>query len=153
MLFHVQNSTKPEHFQTQNQVHSACSTNYKINNLEILLKYFIFYICILKLLTDLPRVSHKKFQVVIYMYIAHMQLIIKTADRSTQGKPQKVSKPRKRKVKKEKQEMITDHMPVKKKRDRFHGMPEDEVAKRLLPDHLAEDLDIVIVSITSIIVT
>jgi hypothetical protein len=36
-------------------------------------------------------------------------------------------------------------MPVRKKRDRFHGMPEEEVVKRVLPDHLAPDLDIVIV--------
>ena len=34
---------------------------------------------------------------------------------------------------------------VKKKRDRFKGMSEEEVAARLLPDHLAPDLDIVIV--------
>ncbi|KAK6177296.1 hypothetical protein SNE40_015423 [Patella caerulea] len=51
-------------------------------------------------------------------------------------------------IKKMKQEKITDHLPkVKKKHDRFHGMPEEEVAKRLLPDHLAENLDIVIVGI------
>ena len=37
-------------------------------------------------------------------------------------------------------------MPVRKKRDRFNGMPEEEVIKRVLPDHLAVDLDIVIVS-------
>jgi len=45
------------------------------------------------------------------------------------------------------QEKITDHTTVKKKRkiDRFKGMSEEEVLKRLLPDHLAPDLDIVIV--------
>ena len=39
---------------------------------------------------------------------------------------------------------------VKKKRDRFKGMSEEEVSARLLPDHLAPDLDIVIVSIGTI---
>ncbi|KAH3892716.1 hypothetical protein DPMN_016842 [Dreissena polymorpha] len=48
--------------------------------------------------------------------------------------------------KKLKQEKITDHVTVKKRKvDRFKGMPEEEVAKRLLPDHLAPNLDIVIV--------
>lgn len=39
--------------------------------------------------------------------------------------------------------------PVKerKKHDRFNGMPEEEVTKRTLPDHLAGNLDIVIVSL------
>ena len=37
-------------------------------------------------------------------------------------------------------------MKEKKKRDRFKGMSEEEVLKRLLPDHLAPDLDIIIVS-------
>jgi TDG/mug DNA glycosylase family protein len=46
-----------------------------------------------------------------------------------------------------KQEKITDGMPVKKKRDRFNGMPEEEVIARGLPDHLAPNLDIVIVGI------
>lgn len=53
------------------------------------------------------------------------------------------------KIKKEiKQELITDGegVKVKKKRDRFHGMPEEEVAKRTLPDLLVPDLDICIVS-------
>lgn len=38
--------------------------------------------------------------------------------------------------------------PVKerKKHDRFNGMSEEEVARRTLPDHLAENLDIIIVS-------
>jgi hypothetical protein len=36
----------------------------------------------------------------------------------------------------------------RKKHDRFNGMPEEEVSKRTLPDHLALNLDIVIVSIT-----
>lgn len=35
----------------------------------------------------------------------------------------------------------------RKKHDRFNGMPEEEVAKRTLPDHLTEHLDIVIVSL------
>ena len=49
--------------------------------------------------------------------------------------------------KKLKQEKITDHVTVKKrKHDRFKGMSEEEVAAKLLPDHLAPDLDIVIVS-------
>ena len=34
----------------------------------------------------------------------------------------------------------------RKKMDRFDGLPEDEVAKRILPDHLGPNLDIVIVS-------
>lgn len=34
----------------------------------------------------------------------------------------------------------------RKKHDRFNGMPEEEVSKRTLPDHLATNLDIVIVS-------
>ncbi len=37
-------------------------------------------------------------------------------------------------------------MKVKKKRDRFNGMPEEEVLKRTLPDRIKEDLDILIVS-------
>lgn len=47
-----------------------------------------------------------------------------------------------------KQEKITDHMPAEKKKrkiDRFNGMPEEEVILRTLPDHLAPDLDIVII--------
>lgn len=38
--------------------------------------------------------------------------------------------------------------PIKerKKHDRFNGMPEEEVSKRTLPDHLAANLDIIIVS-------
>lgn len=34
----------------------------------------------------------------------------------------------------------------RKKHDRFNGMPEEEVSKRTLPDHLTNNLDIVIVS-------
>ena len=49
-------------------------------------------------------------------------------------------------IKKVKQEKITDHMVVKKKRDRFNGMTEEEVMQRTLPDHLQPNLDIVIVS-------
>lgn len=37
----------------------------------------------------------------------------------------------------------------RKKHDRFNGMPEDEVSKRTLPDHLTNNLDIVIVSINN----
>ncbi|KAK3601747.1 hypothetical protein CHS0354_016110 [Potamilus streckersoni] len=52
------------------------------------------------------------------------------------------------KKKKLKQEKITDYVTVKKKkRDRFNGTPEEDVLKMLLPDHLAPDLDIVIVGI------
>lgn len=38
--------------------------------------------------------------------------------------------------------------PIKerKKHDRFNGMPEEEVSKRTLPDHISENLDIIIVS-------
>lgn len=41
--------------------------------------------------------------------------------------------------------------PIKerKKHDRFNGMPEEEVSKRTLPDHLAANLDIIIVSFFS----
>lgn len=35
----------------------------------------------------------------------------------------------------------------RKKHDRFNGMSEEEVAKRELPDHLCDNLDIVIVSV------
>ena len=45
--------------------------------------------------------------------------------------------------------MITDHMPVVKKKrkiDRFNGMPEEEVILKTLPDRLAPNLDILIVS-------
>lgn len=35
----------------------------------------------------------------------------------------------------------------RKKVDRFDGIPEDEVTKKTLPDHLGPNLDIVIVSI------
>lgn len=34
----------------------------------------------------------------------------------------------------------------RKKHDRFNGMSEEEVSKRTLPDHLTNNLDIVIVS-------
>ena len=44
-----------------------------------------------------------------------------------------------------KQENITSMMPVKKKRDRFNGMTEEEVLQRTLPDHLVSGLDIIIV--------
>lgn len=45
-----------------------------------------------------------------------------------------------------KQEKITGKLTVRKKRDRFNGMPEEEVLARTLPDHMAPNLDIVIVS-------
>lgn len=35
----------------------------------------------------------------------------------------------------------------RKKHDRFNGMPEEEVSKRTLPDHLTNNLDIIIVSL------
>ncbi|XP_055921984.1 uncharacterized protein LOC129953165 [Eupeodes corollae] len=35
----------------------------------------------------------------------------------------------------------------RKKHDRFNGMPEEEVSKRTLPDHLADNLDIIIIGI------
>ncbi len=57
---------------------------------------------------------------------------------------------KKGKKKKLKQEKLTDNMKEKKPRrkfDRFHGMPEEEVVKRTLPDLLVHNLDIVIVSI------
>lgn len=37
----------------------------------------------------------------------------------------------------------------RKKHDRFDGMPEEEVSKRVLPDHLANNLDIIIVSLSA----
>lgn len=42
--------------------------------------------------------------------------------------------------------------PVKerKKHDRFNGMSEEEVSRRTLPDHLAENLDIIIVSMIAV---
>ncbi|KAL8609908.1 hypothetical protein ACOMHN_016383 [Nucella lapillus] len=49
-----------------------------------------------------------------------------------------------------KQELITDHMPVEKKKrkiDRFNGMPEEEVLLKTLPDRLAHNLDILIIGI------
>lgn len=39
----------------------------------------------------------------------------------------------------------------RKKHDRFNGMPEEEVSKRTLPDHLTQNLDIVIVSFMHIL--
>lgn len=49
-----------------------------------------------------------------------------------------------------KQELITDHMQVEKKKrkiNRFNGMPEEEVLLKTLPDCLAMDLDILIIGI------
>ncbi|XP_077981262.1 uncharacterized protein LOC144436353 [Glandiceps talaboti] len=66
-----------------------------------------------------------------------------------QPQPSVSTTPTKVKKKKVKQEKITDAFPVKKKRkfDRFQGMPEEEVMKRTLPDHLDYDLDIAIIGI------
>ena len=50
-----------------------------------------------------------------------------------------------KKQKTAKQEKLTDVCPVRKKRERFDGLTEDEVLAKTLPDHLAYDLDIVIV--------
>jgi len=44
-----------------------------------------------------------------------------------------------------KQEKLTDVCQVRKKRDRFNGLTENEVLAKTLPDHLAYDLDIIIV--------
>lgn len=43
---------------------------------------------------------------------------------------------------------IEDDRPTKerKKHDRFNGMPEEEVSKRTIPDHVTHNLDIIIVS-------
>ncbi|CAH1784768.1 unnamed protein product, partial [Owenia fusiformis] len=60
--------------------------------------------------------------------------------------PENVKSPRGRK-KKVKQEKMTDCMKVRKKHDRFNGMPEEEVLQRRLPDIFAPNLDIVIVGI------
>ncbi|XP_055883292.1 G/T mismatch-specific thymine DNA glycosylase-like [Biomphalaria glabrata] len=68
------------------------------------------------------------------------------------GRPKKVreegeieGKPGEKKIK---QETVTDHLNVvKKKRDRFNGTPEEEVLLKLLPDHLAPNLDILIIGI------
>lgn len=42
----------------------------------------------------------------------------------------------------------SDNIPLKQKKkiDRFDGMPEEEVAKKFLPDHLGPNMDILIVS-------
>ena len=48
-----------------------------------------------------------------------------------------------------KQEKLTDVFKVKKKRDRFNGLSEDEVMAKSLPDHLDYNLDIVIVCLRS----
>jgi hypothetical protein len=39
---------------------------------------------------------------------------------------------------------------ARKKRDRFNGMSEDEVLKLTIPDQLCHNLDILIVSVTSV---
>lgn len=50
-----------------------------------------------------------------------------------------------KKPRKVKQEKLTDMCPVRKKRDRFNGHTEEEVLAKTLSDHLAYDLDIIIV--------
>jgi len=45
-----------------------------------------------------------------------------------------------------------DDANLKKKRDRFKGMSEDEVLMRMLPDHLVPNLDIVIVSVQHLVI-
>lgn len=40
----------------------------------------------------------------------------------------------------------------RKKHDRFNGMPEEEVSKRTLPDHLTSNLDIIIVCIKKLFI-
>ncbi|XP_069694048.1 uncharacterized protein Tdg isoform X2 [Periplaneta americana] len=49
--------------------------------------------------------------------------------------------------KKLKEEKFVPIFKERKKHDRFNGMPEEEVSKRTLPDHLALNLDIVIIGI------
>ncbi|KAK7861659.1 hypothetical protein R5R35_006572 [Gryllus longicercus] len=49
--------------------------------------------------------------------------------------------------KKLKEEKFMPMFKERKKHDRFNGMPEEEVSKRTLPDHLALNLDIVIIGI------
>ena len=44
---------------------------------------------------------------------------------------------------------IPSPMKPRKKLDRFDGLPEDEITKKTLPDHLGPNLDIVIVSTRS----
>ncbi|XP_071453406.1 uncharacterized protein Tdg [Hetaerina americana] len=51
------------------------------------------------------------------------------------------------KKKKPKDEKMPSNLKERKKHDRFNGMPEEEVSKRTLPDHLAQNLDIVIIGI------
>lgn len=45
-----------------------------------------------------------------------------------------------------KQERMGETFKQRKRMDRFDGMPEEEVMKKSLPDHLSHGLDIVIVS-------
>ncbi|XP_022908087.1 uncharacterized protein [Onthophagus taurus] len=60
---------------------------------------------------------------------------------------------RKKKIKPDQPEFVQEMngmpRPIKerKKHDRFNGMPEEEVSKRTLPDHLASNLDIIIIGI------
>lgn len=46
-----------------------------------------------------------------------------------------------------KQEKISETFKERKKVDRFNGMPEEEVVKRTLPDHLVPNLDVVVIGI------
>lgn len=41
----------------------------------------------------------------------------------------------------------SEHYKQRRRHDRFNGMSEDEVRTRTLPDHLASNLDVVIVSL------
>lgn len=88
-----------------------------------------------------------------------LQKVKRAYTRKSNAKPENLAAPaaKVKKVKKEpteplangsgSQTQIGDHMPVqKKKRDRFKGTTEEEVLTRVLPDHIQEDLDILIVS-------
>ena len=67
-------------------------------------------------------------------------------------KPKDPNQPKKEKAPKtDKQGKITDTMKPKKKIDRFNGMSEEEVAKKTLPDHIKENLDVLIVCLGNVI--
>ncbi|XP_059609742.1 uncharacterized protein LOC132257057 isoform X2 [Phlebotomus argentipes] len=56
--------------------------------------------------------------------------------------------PKKRgRKKKPRDESTTTKVRERKKHDRFNGMSEEEVSKRTLPDHIANNLDIIIIGI------
>ncbi|XP_070557689.1 G/T mismatch-specific thymine DNA glycosylase-like [Ptychodera flava] len=79
----------------------------------------------------------------------HLQYQHQMQQQQQQQQPAVSNTPTKGRKKKIKQEKITDAFPAKKRRkvDRFQGMPEEEVLKRTLPDHLDYNLDIAIVGI------